>query len=332
MMLTMPPAHDSDLIQPDEIKHALNDSGYLLEGRVGHALEAKAFYVETNSFRADPREEGKSIEIDVWGRFGNTFNEGNGSSVVAEALIECKNNSQPVVFFLKAQPVTEINDNHIKYAGYPQSSADPETKIHVPLHRLISMKDWHHYCEAQEIGTQFCSFLRDNSAEEKKRQAKQNGRPPLPRQDWCWKPESMEQYSKSFGSLCVATEGSGVGSFDPRQPNIQLGVYYPIIVFQGPIYAARAKDGDIDVRRTEHLQIHHSATVGGQVVRAQIDVVSEQGFPALIETIKRELERTAEGIKAIEARLLNSAIDQKEFVALRPTGYTMQGPRRGRDR
>jgi hypothetical protein len=60
--------------------------------------------------------------------------------------------------------------------------------------------------------------------------------------------------------------------------------------------------------------------------------VSEQGFPALIETIKRELERTAEGIKAIEARLLNSAIDQKEVVALRPTGYTMQGPRRGRDR
>ena len=42
MMLTMIPLPpENERIQPGEIKAALNDSGYLLEGRIGHALEAK---------------------------------------------------------------------------------------------------------------------------------------------------------------------------------------------------------------------------------------------------------------------------------------------------
>src|SRR5438046_848322 len=53
------------LIQADEIRTALTSSGYLLEGRIAGALEREGFYVELNSFRADPRDETKPIEIDV---------------------------------------------------------------------------------------------------------------------------------------------------------------------------------------------------------------------------------------------------------------------------
>lgn len=135
---------DDTQIHPNEIKTALLSSGYLLEGRVGHVLEREGFYVELSSFRADPRDANKSIEVDVWGRQAGHINETNNSLVVAETLIECKNNSQPVVFFLKSQPVPVINDNHIKYGGFPASSADPETKHHVPLHKLLGMWEWHH--------------------------------------------------------------------------------------------------------------------------------------------------------------------------------------------
>ena len=160
MMLAMipTPTLNDDLIKPDEIKLALATSGYPLEGRIGHVLEDQGFYVELNSFRADPRDENKSIEVDVVGRLMETINEQNRSSVVAEALIECKNNSQPVVFFLKNQSVPEINDNYIRYAGYPASSADPESNEHIPLRKLLAMKDWHHYCSASEVATQFCGF------------------------------------------------------------------------------------------------------------------------------------------------------------------------------
>lgn len=63
------------LVRPDEIKTALYASGYLLEGRIGRILESKGFFVELGSFRTDPRDEGKSIEIDVWGgRLGDAAN------------------------------------------------------------------------------------------------------------------------------------------------------------------------------------------------------------------------------------------------------------------
>lgn len=316
--LVQPP--EELLITPDEIKAALEASGYLLEGRMGRALESKGFFVERSSFRADPRDESKSIEIDVWGRASETINKEDGSYVVAEPIIECKNNSQPVVFFLKSQPVLEINDNNIKYAGWPISSADPETRHHVPLHKLLTMKDWHHYCLATEVATQFCSFTRNAVAEEvvkKQKQKEKKGSDGLMREDWRWKTEAMENYSKSFSNLCVALATVGAGSFDIRKQNIELEFYYPIVVFQGPLYEARMKGGEIELRRTDHLQFHHAASIGSAIVRAQIDVVSEQGFPGLVDTITDELRRIAEGIRSMEARLLNSACDQKQVTSHR---------------
>jgi len=219
------PAAEDSLIKPDEIKNALNTSGYLLEGRVAHALQNRTAHVELNRFRADPRDDSKSIEVDVWAVFPERIDQAYNSVVAAETLIECKNNSQPVVFFLKAQFDRWSNDNHIKYSGFPKSSADPETQAPISLHHLLAMKDWHHYCQTSEIATQFCGFTRDQAAEEQqKKKRQQNGqRMPLPREDWCWKAESMEQYSKSFSNLCIATEWAGDGSSDLRQQNIELG-------------------------------------------------------------------------------------------------------------
>ena len=288
--MTDKPSPADGLIKANEIKTALNNSGYLLEGRIAHILQGRTAYVELNRFRPDPRDESKSIEIDVWGHFPEWIDQENNSVVAAEALIECKNNSQPVVFFLKAQSDQRSNDKHIKYSGFPKSSADPETKYHIPLHELLSMKDWHHYCQAPEVATQFCSFARDQAAEEQQKKQQNDRKMPLPREDWCWKAESMEHYSKSFSNLCIATEWAGGGIVDTRQQNIQLQFCYPIIVFQGPVYEARLTGGEVDLRRSDHLQLHHSASVEGQVVRTQIDVVSEPAFPAVIEIIVRELQ------------------------------------------
>jgi hypothetical protein len=96
-------------------------------------LESKGFYVELNSFRADPRDESKSIEIDVWSRFTQTVKLGKHSSVVIEPLIECKNNSQPVAFFLKRHTVPELNAGHIKYAGFPTNVTSPDVEIDIPF-------------------------------------------------------------------------------------------------------------------------------------------------------------------------------------------------------
>ena len=129
----------------------------------------------------------------------------------------------------------------------------------------------------------------------------------------------MEKYSKSFSNLCIAARWSSDEGVSRAQPNIQLAFYYPVIVFQGPIYEARMNCGQIDLCRTEHLQFHHSAWVGGKAVHAQIDVVSEEGFPALIDTILKELGQIVSAAKPHRPRLLASAIDQKQVASVR--GY-----------
>ena len=321
---------EDGIIEGEEIKTALSTSGSLLEGRIAQALQNITAYVELNRFLADPRDESKSIEVDVWGRFPECIDQENQSVVAAETLIECKNNSQPVVFFLKSQSDRWSNENHIKYSGFPESSADPESHYHVSLHELLAMKDWHHYCQAPEIATQLCGFSRDQAAEEQKKQQQTNRKLPLPRGDWCWKAESMEQYSKSFSNLCIATEWAGGGNVDLRQQNIQLQFSYPIIVFQRPFYEARMSGAEVDLRRSDRLQLHHSASVGGRVIRNQIDVVSETAFPALIEVIVAELRQIASSIRTIGPRLLASAIDQKR-VALQRQVISSLGPRQNPD-
>src|SRR6266404_8453394 len=102
--------------------------------------------------------------------------------VSASILVECKNNSQPFAFFTQGQQVTEINDNRIHYGGFPSFSTDQGTGSRVPLHKLLEMKDWHHYCLAKEVATQFCTFDRSG----KKFKAGPN-----------------ENYSKSFSRLTM---------------------------------------------------------------------------------------------------------------------------------
>lgn len=306
----------SSIITPEEAKEALQASGYLLEKRVAHALEEKGFYVETNTFRQDPRDPDRSIEVDVWGGHMVSLGDAPRSFVGTQPFIECKNNSQPVAFFLKTQPVRELNDNHIKYGGFPVSSADPGTASHVALHKLLEMKDWHHYCGTHEVATQFCTFSRPEEQQEEKKKTLRNR--------WKWKaskPEDMKHYRQSFSDLCAVVEHEGLSAGSLDEERIEIEFYYPIVVFQGPIYAVRVSGANVDVTEADHLQFHHSTSAHRQILSAQIDVVSERAFPALIEEIVRETSRVAKVIKkGFYERLLASAVDQKRVATRRGEG------------
>jgi hypothetical protein len=139
----------------------------------------------------------------------------------------------------------------------------------------------------------------------------------LARENWRWKTESMENYSQSFAKLCIVSELAGVGPFPLDRQNIDLEFYYPVVVFQGPIYEVRVRGTELDLKESDYLQLRHSASVGGRVVPSQIDVVSERGLPALIDLILSELTKTVAGIKVHEERLMGSAIDQKRVATQR---------------
>ena len=128
---------NAGLATPEEMEAAIEASGYLLEGRIASVMAERGFFVEPNYFTPDPVEAGKSLEIDVAGRYFGWVNEPNKDTVTASVLVECKNNSQPFAFFVRRQQLTEINDNRIHYGGFPSFSTDQETSIRVPLHTLL---------------------------------------------------------------------------------------------------------------------------------------------------------------------------------------------------
>ncbi len=289
------------LATPEEMKSAIEASGYLLEGRIARVMAQRGFSVEPNCFIPDPADSGKAIEVDVMGRYFEWVNAANKDSVTASVLAECKNNSQPFAFFTQGQQVTEINDNRIHYGGFPSFSMDQETSIQVPLHKLLEMKDWHHYCQTKEVATQFCSFkwVNENRPKDKRE----------------WKAEPMENYSRSFSKLATVTALDSPDGYALQLKCIQVQVSYPVVVFQGPIYRVQDAGGEARVEQVDHLQFHHSASVNGRVIQVQIDLVTEGAFPELMEMILGELKTFRDRINGLYSRLLNSALDQKRVAS-----------------
>ena len=280
---------------PEEMSQAIDSSGYLIEARVARVLTESGFFVQQNIFSANPNDATKAIETDVVGRSFEWVNETSGSTASASVLVECKNNNQPFAFFLQNQRLPELNDNWILYGGFPSYSLDPETKIHIPLHKLLEMQNWHHYCASREVATQFCSFNR-------------NGKK--------WKAEPNENYSKSFSNLAAASARDWEGAFGLHLQSIQVQLTYPVVVFQGPIYCVFEEQGRAIVEAASHIQLHHSAIVDGELLKVQIDVVTESEFTKLLSTIRSELRVFRDRINLHYERLLNSAVDQKRVASM----------------
>jgi hypothetical protein len=278
----------------EEMAEAIESSGYLIEARIARVLAERGFFVQRNIFSTNPNDATKAIETDVIGRCFEWVNEGNGSTASASVLVECKNNAQPFVFFVQRPEIPELNDNWIQFGGFPAYSLDPETKVHVPLHKLLEMKDWRHYCQTTEVATQFCSFARDGKK---------------------WKAEPNENYSKSFSNLALTASRDSEGMFGLQLQNIQVQMSYPVAVFQGPTYRVVEEHGKAKVEAASHIQLHHSAIVNGDLVTVQIDVVTEGELPSLIATIQSELKVFRDRINLHYGRLLNSALDQKRVAS-----------------
>jgi len=282
-------------ITPEEMQAAIESSGYLLEGRIARVLQERGLWAEPNAFRVDPNDANKTIEVDVIGRTLEWINEENKSTAAVSILVECKNNVQPFAFFVEPQQVAEVNLSRIRCDGFPAFSRNANTQVPELLQDLLGMKEWHHYCHASEIATRFCGFARAN---EKKK----------------WKAEPMNQYSCSFSNVALMSAVDTDPSIATNLQNIQLQLAYPVAVFQGPIYEVREAMGKITVEKVSHLQLHHFATLNGQMVQAQIDVVTEHAFPALVDKILNEVKTFRDRINALYPRLLNSALDQKRVA------------------
>src|ERR1035441_3214826 len=236
---------------PEEIKTAIEASGYLLESRVEGVLRAERFFTIMNSLHHNRADETRSIEVDGEPRIGASITQTGNSGppapmqgfIQAFLFVECKNNEQPIAFFLRPQLIQNPPPDRAIFLGCPSHVLDVETRKQSPLQQILVAQEWHHYSQAREIATQFCTF---------DRQGKKG-----------WKAEGNNRYWTSLTDLCVAALHQ-VESSDDR--DIYIEPHYPILVVKGPLYAVHQRGGSAQVEQTSHVQLHHSVRVAAEII------------------------------------------------------------------
>ena len=154
----------SDQPTAAEIISAVEASGYLLEQQVADVFEALGYHVETNYAFPDPHED-VSRELDVRALKREYYNPARHESVFVEYLVECKNSSQPLVFFTR--PKTAIDQNsaptELVFTVGPKQMPlpeNPKTFVEVPAFRHLGLVDKHWFWSRPEKSTQFCRIER----------------------------------------------------------------------------------------------------------------------------------------------------------------------------
>lgn len=151
---------------PEEIKEALNKSGYLFEQQVATQLEKLGFHVETNKAFLD-QEEGKSREIDVMA-FKELFRvkEVNTQAIgVCYLNCECKNSTNPLVFLTRNKNVLDRSwepDGIFLCQSSRLKSIDGSQKD-FPAFSSLGLYDHHFATKTEEKAVQLCKITRNGN-------------------------------------------------------------------------------------------------------------------------------------------------------------------------
>ena len=280
-------------IMPSEMRKALSRSGYLLEQRCEDIMRERIFLVETNT--AYPDEfTGKSRELDIRASCFGKAGPNEIDFVTGMILCECQNNIQPVVFFTKEPIAAFLHYYQIKVSGMPSKilAKDATGESFIALSEFLDMKKYHHYCKGR-IATQYCTFqLRKDKPE--------------------WIALHQEEQHDSIMVLIAAVEAeikqfdeSWVPPRDEPEP-IDIQIYYPLIVLQGPLYEAFPVEGQLKLRKSNHIQFRKEYHSASRHDTYQIDVITEPFLADYLALVESEIEKTAKLLRQRKDIVRNS--------------------------
>ena len=133
-----------DLLSIDQIRSAIESSGYLIEQRVEKVFSDQDYYVSKNEIYIDD-ETNKSREIDLTAFIGHRINDKKvDESINFRFLIECENNKQPLVLFRSVSPLKFLFTQDIKVSGIPLVIKNKKGREEHILD-YFNLEDIHHY-------------------------------------------------------------------------------------------------------------------------------------------------------------------------------------------
>ena len=122
-----------------------------------------------------------------------------------------------------------------------------------------------------------------------------------------------EAHFDSFRKLCFALSHDVDDHFKNTTPvrgdNINLEIFYPILVVGGEILDVEQTPGSLKIERVEHIHFVQSYISQGKERGYHIGVVTEGEFPKLIATIIKETKETAKRIRK-QRSVIRRSIDE----------------------
>lgn len=265
---------ESQKISLDEMREAINRSGYFIEQRTKAVLEKQGYYVETNRSYPD-LETGKSREFDIFGtKFTRAF-RGEPGALASIVICECMNNFQPAVFIGSDPPFTLMFHEQVRTSGIPVVIWDHGS--YLSLAHFFGFETLFHQCK-WPLAKQYCSFSRN----------KEGG----------WLARHPDEQHESFATLVAAVDSAVCQHYENLEPPrpgetvaANLQIYYPLLVLQGNLHTAHETRHGLDLRPTKHVQYLRQFWSGGHPKGCQIDVIQESYLPTYLRLVDGEIQK-----------------------------------------
>ncbi len=301
-------------VSPKQMRGAIQRSGYLLEQRIGAILTQEGYFVETNPVFPDP-DTGKSREIDIDAISGMRIYKKGFNLIYSNLLCECVNNPQPVVFFTKESLLSFLHHEQVKVSGIPvkfwiENEMEAE---YVSFSEFTGMEKFHHYCKGL-IATQYCTFQ-------------------LKKDKSSWMAFHSEEHHETFNSLIKALDYEIVTHFDDwslpdklDEEEVNVNIYYPLVIFQGSLYSAILKNNQLALRKSKHIQFRKELFLPrtNEVETYQIDVIHEEYLPQYLKIIDSEIEKVKRVFQRQRANVflsIEKIVEEAKKLKKKPKSY-----------
>jgi hypothetical protein len=277
-------------VNESEMKEAIWKSGYLMEKRITAFLRKEGYKAVANRGFMD-QETNKSREYDVYAYKDIEVYEAGSYGIYPTLICECKNNAQPVVFFVQEEGFEPLIDE-VRVSGIP--SKIWKGNKYVSVQEFTKVGSFHHYCKPEvPIATQCCTF------EVKKGTS-----------SWMashGETSYGEKLYEIFRTLTKALEQEIDNDFrnmsqwlvpeEMEREYIDLSFYYPVVIFQGDIYAVSVGKNDLPekneltLKKCDHVQYNPEffSFYNNEVISYHMDVISEEYLSSYLRIIDREM-------------------------------------------
>jgi len=264
-------------------------SGYLLENRLESILDKHGYFVDANNVYEDPITT-KSRELDLYA-LGAQRVWKEHQFVFPCLLVECINNPQPIAFITKEPQTPFLHHNYFKISGIPvKILEEDEEDSWISITDYLNMDKYHHYCTGR-VATQYCSF--------KKKKGSSN-----------WMAFHEERHFDCIKKLCDAVNYNRDKHFEgwvfDEDEDLNLQMYYPIVVLQGGLFDARPSKTGVHIYSTEHIIFKQNAIVNGEECTYLIDVIKESFFEKFLAFVDDEIAKTVRRIQRRKPQIRRS--------------------------